>query len=421
MSFSLYDTALGFNLKEWYHDQEVEYCVFKKKPFLDSLRRNPNAGGEVDPVPILISGAQGMGATNYTSMLTNAGAPTGVKFMVTYGTYNTTVILDEKARRGATNKKHAYADTVKMTIDSTLDHTGLDLSVQAWGNGGAPLAQCGSIDTGTNTVTLLNKDDIVNIWEGMVLVYSANDGSAVGHALADSGNAITVSSVSKSAGTFVYTGTDPTSMANQYIFRQYAFAGNVSQGVLMKGMDAWNPYTAPTDTFFSVPRTGKDSLYGYSSNGDTTIESGNNVDRIRKLASTHNSRMGGTANKAWVHTRQWEQISITLQQQGFRPITTENSTGTAGYKALEIACSYGDIKIMGDRHCPVNRVRLINDEYVELRSIGPVMSPTDADGLTIRSYDTTNGPGWKIDWVTFGQIVCTKPSELAVGALQAIT
>jgi hypothetical protein len=421
--FSLYDTDVGFDLKEWYHQQEVEYCVFKKKPFLDSLKRNPNAGGEVDPVPVLYSGGQGMGATSYSSALANAGAPKGAKFMVTYGTYNTFVQFDEKARRGATGKQHAFADIVKMTTDSTLDHTGLDLSVQAWGNGGAPLGQCGSIDTGTNIVTLANKDDIVNFWEGMKIVHSTTDGSTATDTLADAGAALTITSVNRAAGQFTYTGTDPTTLADDYLFRQYSFAGDVSQGVLMKGIDAWNPYTVPvsTDSFFSVNRYQKDMLYGYTSNGDTTIESGNNIDRIRKLASTANSRMGSTPEDCWVHTRQWEQLSITLQQQGIRPIEVGNSTGTAGYNALQIACAYGTLKIKADRHCPVTRVRLINPEYIELRSIGPVMSALDEDGLKLRKINGTNGPAWQLDWVTYGQIIVTKPSEMAVGALQAIS
>lgn len=422
-AFSLYDTDVGFDLKEWYHDQEVEYCVFKKKPFLDRLRRNPNAGGEVDPVPVLYSGAQGMGATNYSSALANAGAPKGVKFSVTYGTYNTFAQFDEKARRGATGKSHAFADIVKMTTDSTLDHTGIDLSVQAWGNGGAPLGQCSAIDTTNNIVTLTDKDQIVNFWEGMKIVHSTGDGSDAAHTLADSGAAITITSVNRAAGQFTYSGTDPTGLADDYLFRQYSFAGDQSQGVLMKGIDAWNPYTVPgsSDSFFGVNRYQKDMLYGYSSNGDTTIESGNNIDRIRKLASAANSRMGATAEDCWVHTRQWEQMSITLQQQGIRPIEVSNYTGTFGYTALEMACAYGKVKIMADRHCPTTRVRLINPEHIELRSIGPVMSPLDADGLKLRYTAGTNGPAWQLDWVTFGQIVVTKPCEMAVGALQAIS
>jgi hypothetical protein len=421
--FSLDTPDIGFDLKEWYHDQEVEYCVFKNKPFLDSLKRNPNAGGEVDPVPVLYSGGQGMGATNYSSAIANSSAPKGVKFMATYGTYNTFVQFDEKARRGATGKSHAFADIVKLTTDSTLDQTGIELSVQAWGNGGAALGVCSAIDATNNIVTLANKDDIVNFWEGMNIVHSVNDGSDAAHALADSGAAITVTSVNRAAGQFTYSGTDMTTPVDDYLFRQYSFAGNVSQGVLMKGIDAWNPYAAPgsSDSFFSVNRYQKDMLYGYSSTGDTTIEASNNIDRIRKLASAANSRMGATPEDCWVHTRQWEQLSITLQQQGFRPIEVKNSTGTAGYSALQIACAYGTLKIRADRHCPTTRVRLINPEHIELRSIGPVMSPLDADGLKLRKINGTNGPAWQLDWVTYGQIIVTKPSEMAVGALQAIS
>jgi hypothetical protein len=388
---------------------------------MDSLRTNPNAGGEVDPLPLQVAGGGMAGATDYSGSVARIVGPKGYKLSLTYGTHYTAASWSEKVQRGGVKNVHAFMDNTKKAIDGALAHSGMQLSVEAWGNGGAPLGVVGSINTGTNTVVLSDKETIVNFWEGMPLVDSANDGSDASHTLRDSGRVITVSTVDQAAGSFVYTGTDIASMAaNDYLFRAECFAGNVDQNVLMKGLTAWIPYTAPTDTFFGVARTGKGAyVYGYSSSGDTVIESGNAADRIAKLAIAVNSRMGAEPSDCWVHPRQWQNISTSLQQQGIRPIDVKNYTGTWNYKALEMGTAYGTVAVKSDRHCPTNRAYLLSPEYIELRSMGPILSPLDADGLKIRK--DPNGINWIVDFATFAQLAIEMPGAQAVCALAAVS
>lgn len=411
---------VSFDLKEWYHDQQVIFTVLKDKPFLDSLSRNPNAGGESDPIPILTSGGQGIGGGSYATVKANAVAPRGSKFQLTYGTKYTIVRFDEKTRRAASKSVHAYMDITKASIDTALDHTGQQLSVEAIGNGGAPLGVVATINTTTNTITLSDPEQIVNFWGGMALVGSLNDGSSSAHTLLDSGASITVNTVNVPAGSFTYTGTDISGLTTGgNLFRQGCFAGASTSGEIMTGLQAWVPYTAPGSTLFhGVNRQGNSHLYGFSSSGVTGLESGNSVDRIRKLANTHNSRMGGMAREAWVHGRQWETISIILGQQGVRALDVKNSTGTWGYKGLEMTTSYGSVMIRADRHMPTNRVYLVDQDHIELRSIGDVMSPLQEDGLEIRK--DPDAAGWQADWVTFANIAINKPGAHAVGALPAV-
>jgi hypothetical protein len=413
-------TDVSFALKEWYHDQQVVFCVFKDKPFLDSLTRNPNAGGETDPIPILTSGGQGIGGGTYTTVKTNAVAPRGSKFQLTYGTKYTIVRFDEKTRRAASKSVHAFMDTTKVAVDSTLDHTGQQLSVEAIGNGGAPLGVISTINTTTNTIVLADPENIVNFWGGQAIVGSDDDGSVSTHTLRGSGAAVTVNTVNHSAGSFTYTGTDISGLViGDYLFRQGNFAGNETSGEIMTGLQAWVPYNAPgSTTFYGVNRQGNSFLYGFSSSGVTGLENGNSVDRIRKLANAHNSRMGGMAREAWVHGRQWETISIILGQQGIRALDVKNSTGTWGYKGLEMTTSYGSVMIRADRHMPTNRVYLVDQDHIELRSIGDVMSTLFEDGLEVRK--DPDAAGWQTDWVTYANIAINKPSAHAVGALPAL-
>ena len=410
-------TDVSFNLKEWYHDQRTIYQTFKNNPFLDSLKRNPNAGGEVDPVPLLIGESQGIAQTSYATALSSAGAPTGAKFAVTYGEQMIVAKFDNKVIDAGRKNPHAFMDSAKLNIDATLKRAGIDLSAQVWGLGGGSLGVAATVTASTNTVVLSDPDQIINFSAGMVIAVSDANGADSGDSLRS--GTVTVATVNRNAGSFTYTGTDISGFTTgDHIFRAGAFAGDVSQVKHVVGLQKWIPYTASPDTLFSQSRTTDSLLFGCSTSGVTDVESGNIIDRISKTAAFHNSRYGASPTECWVHNRQWNKASITMQQQGVRPIDVRNWTGTINYKAIEMACGNDMIQLRGDRHAPTTRAYFVNPEFIELRSILSLMRPLAEDGLELR-WNTASG-FWQYDWVSYPQLVITNPAEFAVTALPAL-
>lgn len=408
-------------LKENYDQQEVHSVCFEKNEFLDYLPRNPNCGGKYHPVPVMVSGAQGT-ATVYATAAANAdNAPGTEQFQVDYGEYFSIVNLSGGLVRGGRKDRHAFIDTVTQKTDEILKTTGQDLDIQACGNGGAPLGQVSSVNTTTNIITLVDRRTAINFWKGQKLVASAGDGSSGSHTLLDSGAAVLVTHVNHNAGTVTYSGTDISGLTtNSYLFREGCFAGAVSQTKIMKGIAAWNPYTAPgsSDSFMTVNRYNQALLYGYSSSGQTDVERGNIVERLEIGATEMYSTFGASPETVWVHPRQFRKAAITLQQKGYRRLDVSSSVGYVGYSGFEMTTDWGKCMLRSDRQFNENYARFTNRDHIELISTGEMVSPPDEDGLTVRKID--GSAAWRWEWWSYGNIAVNKPSEFGVILLPSV-
>jgi hypothetical protein len=413
-------SELSFDFKQWYHGQRVAFTGLKGHPFMDSLRRNPNAVGEVDPVILQTAPGGIRGNTGYSTAIARGAPPVGKKLLVEYGTHFAVAAWEDKVAKASKGNAGVYMDAVKKIVDGSLMGAGQTLAAEVCGAGGGALATVGTITASTNTIVLSDKDNIHRFWPGMPLIFSADDGSGAANSLRDSGAVVTVSTVSQATGTIVYTGTDVSGLAaSDKIFHAESFAGNVSQSVIMKGLQAWIPYTAPTDTFFGVARSGLGAyVYGYSTSGDTTIENGGIQDRITKLAVAMDTRMGANPTECWLHPSQWNALQTSLQQSGIRILDVKNYTGTWNYTALEMPTSTGTVKVRADRNMPTNRAYLLDPDSIELRSMGEILQPMNEGGVEIDR--DPNSLGWSTTFVTYGQFVCEAPGNQGVTALNAL-
>ncbi len=223
---------------------------------------------------------------------------------------------------------------------------------------------------------------------------------------------LTVASVERDLGQVTFTavtpGTDLTGYVQaDYLFLKGSFAGAVTQKLVFKGLGAWFTSATPTDTFWTVARTGKPELAGFRV--PTADQVGGLIQRLRKAAVHGNSVWGATPKTAVVGPKQWEQGSISLQNQGFRDLTKLSSvTGQAGYRFLEVVTSYGVIELVADPHCDPLRAFLLDLDTLAITHLGnDIVEYAERDGL--RLVPSTTDVGFEARLTSFCNLVCNAP------------
>lgn len=404
-------TTADYMLKEWYSNNRVLALTLNNNVLIDMLPRDTNFVGDVMPLPVLMSAGQGIASESLAIAQTNSNTASGSKFSVTVGETFGVIPLGSKVLKAARNNMGAFLDHRKLEIDQFLKNMGRNMNQQAHGDGGGSLGVASVVSATTDgTVTLSDKEKIVNFWKGMVIRVGENDGTDASHALHS--GALTVATVDYNAGTFTFTGTSASFDAGDFIFREGQFAGNLTQTSLWKGIQAWCPASAPTDTLFGLARTGQSQLSGVRL--ESSEATGQINERIEKLAERQATRYGCYADMGVLHGKRWRELNRELQNQGVRVIKTGNYDATFGYRTLMFESGYGGsegIKLYADRDCNPDTCFLLEKEYVKIWSMGELVETMSDDGLQMLRM--ASSAAYEIRYESYAQLAVPKPPAIA--------
>ncbi len=404
-------TSADALLKQYYGQRAVKDLYSRKFPTLSRIRKQPNTEGNPQKVPIILSDGAGVSST-YSSAAASAKGIQSSPFLVQMADFVGVVPLDHKLMKtaGTTGGKGAFVNYLKKENDAKINGIGRHISTLLFGNGGGAIGRGASLST--NTLTLTQAADAINFWPQQQISASANDGSDAAHALRSGGTIgyLTVLSVDRDAGTVTFTGTPGTELTGfvgtDYLFLRGSFAGNVTQNLIFKGFQTWFPLTAPTDTLWTVARTGTTGLAGFRV--PTADQVGGVVQRVRKGAVHGQTAHGATPDWAIVHPKQWEQASISLQNQGVRIIEKAEMNGSAGYKYLSVTTGYGDIELTSDAHCSPVICHFIDSEALWISHLGDDMIEcVEQNGL--RMIPDPTALGFEIRYAAFCNLVSDEP------------
>ena len=407
------ETDVAYYLKEKYVQNYVNMLMWQDFPLLGMIRKNTEADGKYTVVPATISGSHGIGTT-VAQAQTNGSASQGVDFLVPTGEMYAVLQIKDKVLKSTKTDKGSFVRGLDHEIKGLLRNLGAATSMQLWGDGGVPLGRRASIST--NTVTLTNPDDVNNFFKGMPVGASANTGAVSTDALRS--GSTTVASINREAGTVTLTDASQISgFTNNDYLHHVGLFGGADVTSIMKGLGAWNPPSAPSSTtFHGVNRTVDDLLSGGrlpSGEANGTI-----LDILRKLASYSSSRLGTRADWYFVHPRQIEVASSTLEWRSYQPITARDSMGVFGYSAIEFRSAFMSGKLMGDLHCGPTQLQIMNSQAVELQSLGPIGRPMDDAGY--KMMWVYNSAAWEQRWATYANPVVWEQNQLARATIDAV-
>lgn len=397
-------------LKTYLHGQRIENLALRDHPTLDLIPKEEDFVGEDEPFVVYTTPGVGVSGSFATAQA-NAGNGSGHKFRLTNGKLYGIITLDDESLERTRNRQGSFIDLKKQEAEGTIQYMGEILASQLMGDGGGAIAQLSSnpADSASQTFTLTNKAQINAIEVGQQLVASVANGALATDAAR--ANYVTVTAVNRNDGTFVATQSADVSTwaASDYLFLRDTFGGTsaANNAIPMKGLRAWFPLVPTSAAFFGVDRTEDDRLTGTRY---TTEASGSALTRIQAAAVKTFERFRGKPRTGIVTSQTFLDIAIELQNTGpNRSFDKPGGVGRAGYKALEIMTTYGDISVMGDPACIDGDGWLLSLDTLVLKSMRKLIHVMDADGQEMRAASAT--PTYEMRLVSYPQLGVRRPTE----------
>jgi hypothetical protein len=389
-------------LKTNYDDEEVTRLVCKDRPFLAKLLSGGKklGSGNLWTVPAVISNPQGHAATvakaqAAASQSGGGGNLKGIKWNIAWGDYSSHVEIGDKVIKESRNNIGAFFENQKAEIDALYDGFADIMANYVIGDQGHSVTP-GGFTISAGVCSLNSPDDIVNVFVGMVMVASANDGTSAAHTLLGTGSQGYVTAINPNAGQFTVSATAggsagvPTGWTGtMYGFRDGDFGGSGATRILL-GLSAWVPMSDPTSTLFeTVDRTVSMTALSGVRLTSAEIQGLNIEQRTKRLVTRMTGRgMGPGPTDLFMNPEKWQVLADSLESRGTRPLN--GAIGQYNYQKIQIAAGGKLVDVWADRFCPVGRGFALNMDYVELRSLDGFPAVVNGDGLTMLRKSGSN-------------------------------
>lgn len=405
--------TFDFALKERYVDKKVENLTLAERPLLGMLEKDEEFTGDGQPVPIIHGNPQGIAGSSLSVAQTNTSNAVGKKFVLTAGDYFGTVDIGEKVLRASRNNPGAFLQNKSVETDGLYEQMADNLSLYCFGNGGGSSGKRASVSG--NVITLTTPQDAVNFEIDMSIVASANDGSDSAHTVRSGSTKVTVVDRVNGKVTVASAAAISGFADNDFLFREGDFKGNTSVFIIVGlGGFIWADDTPPA--LYSLTRTADIQRLAGSRVPSADLTGKGNEERIQLLGAYMTGRYKGPGFDAgFMHPEDWQNLSISLQSRGTRPLKDESTR--FGYMALEVVAGGKLAKIYPDKHCPKGVFFGLRMKNWTLYSMLKLLGPQNADGLTMLRKSTTTDYEFRI--VSFPCLATNAPGYSGRVALAA--
>ena len=406
-------------LKYIYTSRALQNAVYEKNPLFALM---PKAGGfngrsMIHAITYGNSLARSAAFATAQSRANVNGVATGIEgdvgknldinFTVTRVKNYAMYTIEQELLLAANGDRASFVKGLTQLVDGTLQTLRNDFGRDVYGDGSGALGQLTSVSGTTFGVG----EAITQIEVGMLLVGST--GSTKTAALRG-GTGQYVTTVNRSAGTFtVNANTDALAVGDWLFIKGDRPSAAVTNATALKisGLDAWNPYTAPTSG---------DSFFGTDRSVDVTRLSGQRLDissyqpeegYITALAAL--AREDGDPSHIFTSYTDEKNLKLAL---GSRVDSEYTQVGEIGFESIRLRGPNGTVKVYADRNAPVGYARILTMDTWELRHLGDLVNNGSAgnDGGLAREYQADRFEG-RMSF--YGNMLCYKPAANMVVAL----
>lgn len=392
---------LAYLKERWMRTDDLMQAIIAKSPLLGMLNKK-RVGGRYYHVPVLQTGAVGRAAT-YATAKTNAVGSQTRGFDVTYVSNYQILKLDGNTVDDAEGNENALFDAIDHEVKAGIASMTKDLRLGIFGNLGGARGTVAS--TSTVTLTLKNKEDSINFEVGDEVTASATDGTS--GALRDSGQAITLVGVDRSAGTL--TADENWSeisgiTADDSLFIEGDF------GLKMSGLLGWIPASAPGATaFFGVDRTSDVVRLG----GNRYTGTGMPLEAAMVNGAAEAQLYDADLSVFVCNPIKWAQVATSIGADAQnRRTKIEGSTpngATVSYDAIMIATTQGMIPLVGDPGAHKQYIVGLDLDTIDLTYVGDdLVHLIDTDDLTVRRGTADD---WLVELKNRGNLACNAPGK----------
>ena len=342
MSEALSRTLVTTVLKEQFPDGRLDpVWMYREHPFLGSLGRRKDMQGRAYVVPVQTSLQNG--SSHDVALATSLNAASrfqafSVPPITNYARANFQGIAMRQARE---DKQGAamWLNTVKNEFEGAFSTLGNAQAKEAVGDVGGSIAQIGTLVSATR-IQLKYPELMVFFSNLMYLQFSANDGTASGHALRASGAIAQITSINEAMGYLDFNNASyPLSGITSLAATDYMFIkGNFKAAAY--GLRSWVPATDPQvgdAAFLGVDRSQSVNVLSgvrYDGSADT-------MESVFIRAKTLFNRFGKRSGVFYINPTDYERIALTKEglkeplansyNMGFETITIGTSKFVLDY------------------------------------------------------------------------------------------
>lgn len=320
-------------LKEIYDGQKVQIMTYTDNVLLATVRKNPNFGGKLYPLPLVVD-ANPNASANFANSQGNTQPVSIREFILTRVPGYMIAQISHESMLAATTDQMSFINGVKLTVDQAIQACVNFLAQSIFRSGTGSIGQNSAIATGV--ITLTDPNSVVNFSLNQVLQAAATDGAspraALGYVIAvdRSTGIVTVAS----SGFGGAAATPAGWVAGDFLLVQ----GN--SNATITGLQGWLPSTVSNvDNFFSVNRSvDRTRLAGVYWNG-----SSQSIEEALIDASSLTAREGG---KVDVGVTGYSSYSALEKSLGAKVTYTQLSTMIGG-GAAEAEIAFRGIMVNG--------------------------------------------------------------------------
>ena len=390
---SLDMTAFDAGLKALYAGQKIQDSTYKKNPFHALLPKMERMQGKNYPLPIKYSNPMGRSATFSTAQSNAVGSKLD-DFVLTRNHDYGVATIDNETMEASSNDAGAFMDAATFEIDGMIDQVAKSLATAEFRDGSGVIGVINSTVTGT-TLTLATAGDIVNFEVGMKIQFSSAGTSAT---LRDSGEALTVTAVNRSAGSM-------TVSANLNTITGLTAADKINvEGDIegkIKGLEAWLPSSVTSTPFFGVDRT----LDSVRLGGNYLDKSSSPIEEALIDGITEASLNGGSPDYCFMSYANWANLEKALGSKV--QYVDVQATPSIGFRGISLASPEGMVKVVADRNCNATDAFILDMSTWKLCSIGKAPKLLELDGNKVLRQASADGVEVRVGY--YAQLGCVAP------------
>jgi hypothetical protein len=424
------------SLHQYYEEvQPLHTLVGRASPLMDRLRKSAVEGANTGEF-FTLSGGMGMAgdlasAQEVASQVGTNGAGTAPgaathdgEWLVPTGQIETSLRIKYKDLVAGKTNKGAYIRNLTHATDKHGEYFGERFAQVILGGGGYTVGEADLTTVASGVVTMVNASDIANIYKGMILVASANNGTSISHTLLPSNVAQAkayVLSVDRDAGTFVVTDTAGSTTPeipagwgaqgnNVFLFPLGQFkpllpGSGIGSKLLCQTLGEWITAAAATDTFNTVDRSADSALSGVRV--PAALISALAPEHKIGFASVYmQSRYAGRKPLTFVaQSEVWFQIVRALHAQGL--VSDIGSTLTAGGKAVQVMGVNGMCEIIAEPHQDPTFIYGLDLPEIKIHHLDGLPGVANADGLEMLRQADSNDLEFRL--IAFPQLIIREP------------
>jgi hypothetical protein len=377
-------------LKQHYTNDRVENMVYQDNPLFAVMPKMEEFGGKNLPIPIHYGNPQGRSASFARAQARSASSSSALQdFVLTRVKDYSFAIIDNETMEATKGDANAFLDAATLEIDGAINTLTRSLAVAQYRQGYGEIGQIGSIST--NTITLLQIDDVTNFEIGMELDVAATVTGA-SRAYGSSGNGLIITGVDRDNGILTFAAgnvTDatngiPAAAANDFIFVRGDHSGSTRTKVA--GLEAWIPSSVPTSTaYFTVDRSVDPTRLGGLRYDATNVP----IEEALIEGASRVAREGWKLDKYFMNFKKYSELEKSLGSKV--QYVDLKMTAELAFRGIRINGPKGPIDVVPDQNCQANRVWGLHMAVWKHYSLGKSVRVIDTDGLQMLRQQSADG------------------------------